>query len=120
MGNDNTISASVTPEFRNTVERIHDERGDGSISETGRHLMREGAKKYEQETFAETLLKHIAVALAIVALVGYVWASQTGYNQPVYVGVVWMIPAVMALWLRELWPGIASRLGSNKPAATEA
>lgn len=109
-----SVGADVTPEFNDTIERIHGEHDDhGNKSDTVRFLMRLGAEQVDQSTFAEKVFKNLALGLAMVALVGYLWAALVaGYQRPLYVGVVWMIPAVGFLWLHELWPGIRARFGS--------
>lgn len=123
MGNRETVSADVTPEFNETIDRINDEHDDhGSKSDTIRYLLREGAAGEETSSFAQKAFKNLAVGFAMVALVGYLWAVQAGYPRPVYVGVAWMIPAVAALWLHELWPAIRARIGSadERVSPTEA
>lgn len=120
MVRDKKVGADVTPAFYDRLERINENLDHGSISETVRHLLREGAQQYEQEPLAQAIFKHLAIGFAIVALVGYLWADMSGYPRPVYVGVTWMIPAVVALWLRELWPGISQRLGVGSANAAEA
>lgn len=115
MPNGKSVGAEVTPEFNQRLERIQEDQAHRTKSETVRFLLHEGADQVDsQETFAQVMFKNAAIGLTMVALVGYLWAAVIAdYSQPLFIGVVWMIPAVGFLWLHTLWPGITARFAGS-------
>lgn len=120
MGNEETVSAKVTPAFKKRLENISDERGDGSLSETARHLMREGAQNYDDAGLIQSFFKLAALSLAVLALVVFAYGDAIGYARPASLGAWIMVPALISLALYDYWPKLSTRFTGSSSSTAEA